>query len=29
MGFDPCNLSMKIWKSIMTLTPNVGAHLGL
>jgi len=28
-GFDPCNPSLKIWKSIMTLTPKVGAHLGV
>ncbi len=27
IGFDPCNHSLKIWKSIETLTPKVGAHL--
>ncbi len=27
MGFDPCNLFLKIWESIGTLTPKVGAHL--
>jgi len=29
MGFDPCNRSLKIWESIGTLTPKVGAHLGV
>jgi hypothetical protein len=27
IGFDPCNLSLKIWESIGTPTPKVGAHL--
>jgi hypothetical protein len=29
MGFDACNRSLKIWKSITTPTPKVGAHLGV
>ncbi len=29
MDFDPCNCFMKIWKSIGTLIPKVGAHLGM
>jgi hypothetical protein len=29
MGFDPCNFSLKIWKSIGTLTPKVEAPLGV
>ncbi len=29
MGFDPFNYSLKIWKSIRTLIPKVGAHLGM
>jgi hypothetical protein len=29
MGFDPCNCSLKIWESIGTPTPKVGAHLGV
>ncbi len=29
MGFDPCNLSLKIWESIGILIPKVGAHLGV
>ncbi len=29
MGFDPCNLSLKIQKSIGTPTPKVGVHLGV
>jgi len=29
MGFDPCNPSLKIWKSIEIPTPKVGAHLGV
>jgi len=29
MGFDPCNCSLKIQKSIGTPTPKVGAHLGM
>ncbi len=29
MGFNPCNHSMKIWKSIGTPTPKVGVHLGM
>ncbi len=29
MGFDPWNCSLKIQKSIGTLTPKVGAHLGV
>jgi hypothetical protein len=29
MGFDPCNYSMKIWESIGTPTPKMGAQLGL
>jgi len=28
MSFDPCNRPLKIWKSIRTPTPKVGAHLG-
>jgi hypothetical protein len=29
MNFDPCNCSLKIWKSIGTPIPRVGAHLGV
>ncbi len=29
MGFNPCNHSLKIWESIRTPTPKVGAHLGV
>ncbi len=29
MGFDPYNCSLKIWKSIGTPTPKMGAHLGV
>jgi hypothetical protein len=29
MGFDAYNHSLKIWKSIKTPTPKVGAHLGV
>ncbi len=29
IGFDPCNCSLKIWESIRTRTPKVGAHLGV
>jgi len=29
MGFDPCNRSLKIQKSIVTPTPKVAAHLGV
>ncbi len=29
MGFDPWNYSLKIWKSVETPTPKVGAHLGV
>jgi hypothetical protein len=29
MVFDPCNFSMKIWESIGTPTPKMGAHLGV
>jgi hypothetical protein len=29
MGFNPYNYSLKIWESIMTPTPKVGAHLGV
>jgi hypothetical protein len=29
LSFDPCNRSLKIWKSIGTLIPKVGAHLGV
>jgi hypothetical protein len=29
MGFGPYNCSMNIWESIKTLTPKVGAHLGM
>jgi hypothetical protein len=29
MGFYPCNHSLKIWESIRTLTPKVGAQLGV
>jgi len=29
MGFDPYNRSLKVWESIGTLTPKVGAHLGV
>ncbi len=28
MGFDPCDYSLNIWKSIMTPTPKVGSSLG-
>jgi hypothetical protein len=29
MGFDLCNHSLKIWESIETSTPKVGAPLGV
>jgi len=29
MGFDPCNLSLKMRESTGTLIPKVGAHLGV
>ncbi len=29
MGFDPCNISLKVWKSIETPIPKMGAHLGV
>jgi hypothetical protein len=29
MNFDPCNFLLKIWKSIETPIPKVGAHLGM
>jgi hypothetical protein len=29
MGFGPCNCSLKIWESIGTPTPKMGAHLGV
>jgi hypothetical protein len=29
MGFDPCNRSLRNWKSARTPTPKVGAHLGV
>jgi hypothetical protein len=29
MGFDPCNYFLKIWESIGTSTPKLGAHLGV
>jgi len=29
MSFDPCNHSLKIWKSIWTPTPKMGVHLGV
>jgi len=29
MGFDPYNVSLKIWESTKTPTPNVGTHLGM
>jgi hypothetical protein len=29
MSFDPCNRPLKIWKSIGTLIPKVGVHLGV
>jgi hypothetical protein len=29
MSFDPCNLLLKIWESIGTPTPKMGAHLGV
>jgi hypothetical protein len=29
LGFDPCNCSLKIWESIGTPTPKVGAPLGV
>jgi hypothetical protein len=29
MGFDPYNRFLKIQESIETLTPKVGAHLGV
>ncbi len=29
MSFDPYNHPLKIWKSIGTLTPKVGTHLGV
>jgi len=28
-GFDPCNRFLKIWESIKTPIPKVGAHLGV
>jgi hypothetical protein len=29
MSFDPCNYLLKIWESIRTLIPKMGAHLGV
>jgi hypothetical protein len=29
LGFDPCNFFLKIWESIGTPTPKVGAPLGV
>jgi hypothetical protein len=29
MGFDPCNISLKIWESIGSPTPKIGTHLGV
>ncbi len=29
MSFDPCNFPLKIWESIGTPIPKVGAHLGV
>jgi len=29
MNFDPFNHFLKIWKSIETQTPKMGAHLGV
>ncbi len=29
MSLDPCNCPLKIWKSIGTPTPKMGAHLGV
>jgi hypothetical protein len=29
MSFDPCKYLLKIWESIRTLSPKVGAHLGV
>jgi hypothetical protein len=29
MSFAPCNFFLKIWRSIGTPTPKVGAHLGM
>jgi hypothetical protein len=29
IGFDPFNCSLKVWDSIETPTPKVGAHLGV
>ncbi len=29
MGFGPCNCFLKIWESIETPTPKMGAHLGV
>ncbi len=29
MGFHTCNFSLKIWESIKTPTPKMGAHLGM
>ncbi len=29
MSFDPCNRPLKIWESIKTLIPKVGAYLGV
>jgi hypothetical protein len=29
IGFDPWNRSLKIWESIGTPTPKMGAHLGI
>ncbi len=29
MGFDPCSRTLKIQESTETLTPKMGAHLGV
>ncbi len=29
MGFDPYNYTLKVWESIKTPTPKMGAHLGV
>jgi hypothetical protein len=29
MNFDPCNHLLKIWESIRTQTPKMGAYLGV
>ncbi len=29
MSFDPCDHPLKIWESIETLIPKMGAHLGV